>query len=619
MKIIFIEPKPPEPHVYSKYKIPRLGCVLLATILRDAGYEVKVYVEEIKKLDWAEANSADVIAISTTTSTTNRGYMMADKFRKAGKTVIMGGSHVTFMQEEALEHCDYVVRNEGEKVIVDLMKGIEKGDVPESLPNLSYKKDGKVINNPISAYIEDLDSLPIPDYTLVEGWKNNNLVLSLETSRGCPFNCAFCSVILMFGRKYRFKSVERIVKEVKYYIETLKPRHIFFCDDNFTAKPERTKQVLRRFIEEGLQLDWSAQVRVEAGRDPELLELMRQTNCYAVYVGLESVNPKTLELYNKHQTVDQIKSAISSFRKHQIHIHGMFVFGSDADDLQTIFDTVTFARKTRVDSVQFLILTPLPGTPVFNNLTKEGRIFNHDWSYYDGHNIVYEPTLMTAYELQVETFRAMNKFYSYPSVLRYIIKFDRWYTLVRIYAKYMVYKGMKVKRAYSNQLKEIIVNRLHVWSQKVKELRAPIKIGIAPNSLDRKHQEFFLNFFKNLGMNVIISQEKDAGVLEADIEADRSRLFTVLQGQIKAVQRKADIIFVPVLKRADRNVSGFLKAEKQKLSSLDPRLLLCEIDIDGLYKACTEMGIALGKNLRAIRKAYTAACKHVKVIPAPTT
>lgn len=618
MKIVFIEPKPPEPHVYSKFKIPRLGCVLLATILHKAGYEVKVFVEEVSKLNWDEANSADVIAISTTTSTTPRGYMLADKFRKAGKKVIMGGSHVSFMAEEALEHCDYVVRKEGEKVIVDLVKAIEEGRLPEEIPNISFKKDGKVVHNPITAFVEDLDSLPIPDYSLIDGMSPNVSVVSIETSRGCPFNCAFCSVILMFGRKLRFKSIERIVEEVKHYQQTIKPRHIFFCDDNFTANFKRTKELLRRFVEEGIECDWSAQVRVEAARDPELLDLMHRTNCYAVYVGFESVNPRTLEAYNKSQTIEDIKQAIDAFHRHKIHIHGMFVFGSDEDDVQTIYDTVDFAKKMKIDSVQFLILTPLPGTPVYDNLNHANRIFNHDWSYYDGHNVVFEPAKMTAYELQVETFRAMNKFYTYPSVLRYILKLDVYYTIIRIYGKYMVHKGMKLKKIYAKQLQELLSNKMKLLSAKVKNIHPPLKIGIPSLSVDQRYKEFFKDFFKHLGVNVVFSQERESEAIPSEKEPDKNKILELLQRQISIIQRKVDIIFVPVLAKVNRHLSELIKAEKQIISEIDPKLILMEIDVDTLYKSCVEMGLALGKKLSDIRRAYTSALKKIqKMQPIP--
>ncbi len=615
MKIIFIEPRPPEPHVYSKFKIPRLGCVILGTILRNAGHEVTIFVEEVADIDWTTAHEADVVAISATTSTVPRSYELADMFKREGKTVIMGGSHVTFCAEEALEHCDYVVKKEGEVIINELIDAIGRNAVPEHLDNIAFKKNGTIVDNPIHAFITDLDSLPIPDFTLIHGWKNDCTVASIETSRGCPFNCAFCSVILMFGRKLRFKSVDRIVEEVKYYLDKVKPRHIFFCDDNFSANPRRTKELLRRFIEEGIELDWSAQVRVELANDPELLELMRKTNCYAVYVGFESVNPKTLEAYNKSQSVEQIQKAIQAFHEHDIHIHGMFVFGSDEDTVESLFENLQFARRMKIDSIQFLILTPLPGTRVYNDLYESGRIFNHDWSYYDGHNVVYEPAQMTAYELQVETMRAMYKFYTLTSVFRYLARLDKWYAFVRLYGKYMTARALHLKKPYTHELRKRVAERLPAISEGGKSPSLPIKIGIPSISVDLRHREFFGNFFKQLGVGVIFSQDKETP--EKDIKTSDDNLMDMLQRQIKIIQQKADVVVVPVVRKVNTRLAELVRSKKQQLASINPRLLLLEADMDALYKSCVEVGLAMGKNLAEIRKAYFRALQQTHLRSAP--
>jgi hypothetical protein len=351
---------------------------------------------------------------------------------------------------------------------------------------------------------------------------------------------------------------------------------------------------------------------VEVARDPEILQLMKQTDCFAVYVGLESVNPKTLELYNKSQSVDEITRAIEAFHKYDIHIHGMFVFGSDEDDVQSIFHNVEFAKKMKIDSVQFLILTPLPGTSVYNELDRAGRLFNHNWSYYDGHNVVYEPARMTAYELQVETFKAMNKFYTYPSIMRYLLRLDKYYALVRIYAKYMVHKGMRTKKIYAKHLRELLSNKMNYFSKKVKHLKSPLKIGIPSISVDRWQRDFFKSFFRQLGVNVIFSPGKCGEPKEGQSLVD------VLQRQIQIVQKKADVIVVPVVDKVNERLEDFSRAKNQILSSLDSGVLVLKSDIDALYKSCVEVGFALGKNIGSIRKAYTRAVRHVGYLPAAT-
>jgi radical SAM superfamily enzyme YgiQ (UPF0313 family) len=173
-------------------------------------------------------------------------------------------------------------------------------------------------------------------------------------------------------------------------------------------------------IERGLHLSWSAQLRAEAiyadkksGEwDVELLELMRETNCCWVYIGFESVNPDALEAYRKQQTVEQIAESIRAFHAYNIWVHGMFVLGSDADTLETTKATVDFAIRHRIDTVQFLMLTPLPGTDFYERMNAQDRIISKDWALYDGHHALVQPAHMSAYALQRASLQAMLRFYA---------------------------------------------------------------------------------------------------------------------------------------------------------------------------------------------------------------
>jgi hypothetical protein len=165
-------------------------------------------------------------------------------------------------------------------------------------------------------------------------------------------------------------------------------------------------------IDEDLDVPWSAQMRIDVTRDPELLDLMRRTKCLIVYLGLESIHQETLDRYDKRQTVDDIVRALRTFREYGLKTHGMFVLGADTDDRRTVRDTVEFCMKNHVDTVQLNILTPLPGTPVFDELDAQGRIFEKRWHFYDAHHVVFTPRQMTPYELQLETLRGFMRFYS---------------------------------------------------------------------------------------------------------------------------------------------------------------------------------------------------------------
>jgi radical SAM superfamily enzyme YgiQ (UPF0313 family) len=447
-RVSFIEAGSPGLHIFSKFPIPRLGAVLLSTILRERGYEVKAFIEDVAEPDWSFIESSDLVCISTITSTAIKAYGMGERLKALGIPVIMGGAHPTFLPDESLKYADFVIRGEGEHSLVELLEYMEKGSPAlTGINGLSYRdRDGRNVHNPSRKFIEDLDSLPEPDLSLVHNWNPSN-TYPVSTSRGCPYNCKFCSVIQMFGRSYRFKSVEATLKELKCVASVSKATK-FIVDDNFTADKRRTKEILRGMIAEGIKTRWSAQVRTDVARDPELLRLMADSGCHTLYIGFESINPGTLKLYNKKQGLEDIISCIRTVRDHGIHIHGMFVLGADTDDVETIRGTADFATGHGIDTVQFLILTPLPGTPLFHDMMESRRLLHTDWSKYDVQHVVFKPQLMSPATLQVETFRAMARFYSWRYIFRHLARLDFHYAAIGIFGKTAVHKSLKASSAY---------------------------------------------------------------------------------------------------------------------------------------------------------------------------
>ncbi|MFH0798609.1 MAG: radical SAM protein [Pseudomonadota bacterium] len=453
-KIVFIEPKSPGDHIYTKWGLPRLGTLQLGTILKEAGYEVKVFLEDIRGIDFDEVFEADAVGISTITSTAPRSYEMARQIRMAGIPVFMGGPHVSFLAEEALDHCDFVLRGEADDTILPFISALQSGEGFEDVPGLSWRKDGRIEQNPLPEFCKDLDRLPFPDFNLVSGSKKStgdSTITPMMTSRGCPFGCNFCSVTRMFGRGYRFRSVDNVMQELR----ERKPEWVFFYDDNFAARPEHTKELLRRMIAEGITPKWSSQMRIDVAKDLELMDLMKRSNCSYIYIGLESVNPRTLAAFNKGQTPEQMEDAIRIINSYGINIHGMFIFGADHDDVATIRQTVKFAKKNQLASVQFMILTPLPGTPVFEQFEREGRLLSRDWSYYDAHHVVFAPKGMSFLQLQKQTLKAMLKFYSLPQIFQRLNRFDIWTMIVRAYGWRMTRKTRHNMRDFVAHLKEL--------------------------------------------------------------------------------------------------------------------------------------------------------------------
>jgi radical SAM superfamily enzyme YgiQ (UPF0313 family) len=409
--------------------LPRLGLYILGTLAEQQGWDVEIFYEEMQKIDFAHIESADLVGISTITSTAPRAYVIADKIRKMGIPVIMGGPHVSFQTEEALGHVDYVIRGEGEKALIAFLDAWEGKLDYEAVPNLSFKKNSKIVHNPLVPSNSDLDMLPFPEF-MKYNYNPKRLVghriIPMQTSRGCPFDCAFCSVTSMFGKKYRFRSTQNIIEELRQYDD--KKTIIFFYDDNFSANPKRTKELLRAMIDENFQFKWTTQVRADIAKDLELVKLMQKAGCHTLYIGFESVNPESLKEMKKKQTVEEIAHAIKVLRDHKIHIHGMFVYGFDKDDWKTVKKTVRFAKKTKLTSTQFLILTPLPGSEFFNKMIAQGRILLKDWALYDAHHAVFKPARLTLARLQKAQIFSHKKFYSRFEIVKKFLR-GKWVDL----------------------------------------------------------------------------------------------------------------------------------------------------------------------------------------------
>lgn len=447
-RIVLIEPKCRLGHVYSLVKMPRIGLPLLGTQLENEGFDVDLYMGRTDNLPWDRIVQADLVGISLTTSTSREGYIMAEYLRSQKVFVVIGGIHPTFLPEESIDYADYVLRGEADFSFLTLIQALVEDKPLSNIPGLSYRDDNNtVIHNPLSEEIINVEELPIPDFSLFRLGKPD--AIPIMTSRGCPYNCTFCSVTKMFGHRYRFRSRDLVLKELSRY----NGKEVFFCDDNFTADGPRSKELLRAMLKEKISLKkWYSQVRVEASRDDELLQLMKKTNADTVFIGLESINPKTLKAYNKKQTVEDIKDCIQRFHKHKIKVHGMFVLGSDDDTVETVRQTVDFALESRVDSVQFLILTPLPGTPLFEKLEKEGRILTKDWELYDGHHVVYQPARMSAETLQYEVTKAFQRFYRARNIFQNVFLTGSYSAIYRMMGWWLTRKFIIQSQGYKKEL-----------------------------------------------------------------------------------------------------------------------------------------------------------------------
>jgi len=258
-----------------------------------------------------------------------------------------------------------------------------------------------------------LDELPFLNFNLLKDSEKMK-VFSLMNSRGCPYNCNFCSVTKIFVREYKTQSPQRVIDELSKY----KDRVIFFSDDNFAANIKRTDQMLDLIIESGFNRPWSTQVRTEVTKNPKFVAKMKKAGCTTVYIGLESINPQNLKEMNKKQSLGDIERTIKVFHDHGIEIHGMYILGNDSDTKDVFKSTSDFSIKTGLDYAQYCILTPIPGSKTYSQFEKEGRLLHKKWDYYDGLHVVFRPKNMTTDELQQGTIRCYQDFYSFPRAIK---------------------------------------------------------------------------------------------------------------------------------------------------------------------------------------------------------
>ena len=376
--------------IYGGRPNPQTGPLLLGTVLRDAGHQVAVFEELYRDVDLRELEDFDLIGLSVITSTAPRSYALAQRFRRLGKRVLMGGLHPSALPEEASEHADQVIVGEAEPVVVDAVEG---------------RLRQPIVRSPA---VEDLDALPFADYDLLRG---RYLAANVFTARGCPRRCIFCTTSRMFA-PYRQRGIADVLAELQA-LQARGFRYVYFQDDDFAADPERAKELLRAMIRRGLVFRESFFFgRVEVGQDSELLDLLGRANFNRMLLGVESLNPAALEAVGKRQSPGQIVACCEALRSHGIKLIVSLVNGLDADGLDDLRRAVRLARRVDAYGLQPALLTPFPGTPVRSELEAQGRLLDMGWEQYDLTRAVFEPARMSAWELQKQFMDAISDFYT---------------------------------------------------------------------------------------------------------------------------------------------------------------------------------------------------------------
>lgn len=378
MKIALISPNWEDQNPY-----PPLGLAYLGAVLEKAGLTVNIFDLTLehdkpfeKMLEEIVISSPDIIGLSAMSHNYVNALEIAKFLKKnTNATIVFGGPHPTIMPEEVLqnEFIDFVVLGEGEETFLKMCQCLQVKKF-DGIDGLCYKNNGKIVIQPKKHFIKDLDKLPFParhllkldSYTLLDDYGNR--MVTLISSRGCPFGCTFCYKGL-FGRTYRQRSAENIIKEIKTIIEKFNYKSFYFIDDLFTLNLKRVEELTLAIKKEDLNIRWQCLARVN-NATLQMFKLMKESGCYKVHFGIESGNQQILNRVKKEITLEQVRQAVLYCKEAGIKTKGYFMLGLPGDTVKTMQDTINFANELELDEVMFSITTPFPGTQLWESIDK---------------------------------------------------------------------------------------------------------------------------------------------------------------------------------------------------------------------------------------------------------
>jgi radical SAM superfamily enzyme YgiQ (UPF0313 family) len=357
--------------------------LLVVAALTPEKHDVELVDEDLDEIDFDR--EYDLVGVSCMTQQAPRAYVIADEFRKRKRKVVLGGFHPTLLPQEAKTHADSVVVGEAEYVWVKVLRDLDANRLQDF-----YKADRLV----------DMKDSPVPRFDLLDPKRYSQP--RILTSRGCPHDCDFCASSKIYGRKYREKSDQQVIKEIEYAKSVFGNDRYYFADDNFFVNRNNRRRLLQEFGP--LNMRWVTGTDISIGEDEELLSLAYESGCRVLFIGFESLNGANLRDIDaqqwKHKYLDKYPEYIQKIQSHGIGVQGSFIVGFDEDDIST-FDAITdFVMTNHLYGVQIAVLTPLPRTRLRDRLQKEGRIAATDWDNYTGLDVNYVPKKMTKDELE---------------------------------------------------------------------------------------------------------------------------------------------------------------------------------------------------------------------------
>ena len=370
--------------------------------LTPSDWDVEIHDARTTPVDYDR--KIDLVGITSYTADITDACKIADGFRSKGVKVVMGGVHVSALPDEALQHADSIVVGEAEAVWEGLIRDCEKGEL-----KTIYKTKTLI----------QMSDMAIPRRDLLDRSMYSSFY-SVQATRGCPFNCEFCTVTAFFGQEFRTRPVEEVIEEIK----GLGSKEFFFIDDNITGRSGFAKKLFKELIH--LNCKWGGQTTLNFAKDEELLSLYAKSGGRYAFIGFETLSEENLRKISKSwNSPDGYREAIKRIHGVGINIIGSFIFGLDGDNPDVFEKTYNFIMENKIDAAQFHILTPFPGTKLYEDMVKDDRITDSDWSKYHTGEVVFKPAKMTARELQEGYWWIFHKTYEMRNILRRSLRSPR--------------------------------------------------------------------------------------------------------------------------------------------------------------------------------------------------
>jgi len=407
MKILFVSPaqkqKDGAPLKTNKAFIVPLSIYLLAGHT-PADWEIQIVNDYTEDIDYDKHR--DLVGITATTLHSARGFEIAEEFRKRKTPVVMGGFHATLFTEQVRQYCDSVVVGEAELIWKQVLSDVANGSLQPM-----YK----------AGEFSDLKNLPVPRYDLVDKSKYINDVMPIESTRGCPYNCDYCSVTQFYGNRYRFRPVKDVARD----IAATGSRFVGFVDDNIAGKLDYCDELFEELIP--LNVFWMSQVSIRLADDERILAKSARSGFRYAIIGLETLDSKNLEAVGKKKVnrVEEYVAKTRLFKKHGVSVCANLMFGFDNDTEETFDRTYHFMVQNRFMPNPYII-TPYPGTRLFEQMDAEGRILHKDFWRYTSYQTVFKPKNFAPQRLDELFMDFYKRMFSASNIFRRFFHMLRW-------------------------------------------------------------------------------------------------------------------------------------------------------------------------------------------------